>query len=422
MNVDLAKAAPTSASLVASFLFVDLVAFSKKSTADQFAQKRVLTEIIQSGMAVIATRDYMIKDTGDGAWMGFVANPEHALYVALAISAACRPHTRDSALAREDLRIGVNLGAVKQTLDFESRPNFIGDGINVAKRVMDFARPGEITASRSYYDAVASLDASYPDLFSQREAGSDKHGRAHELYSIEPDVRVLEKLRAELAPRSLATPASTGISAAPASVPRTATRWLVTLSVLAAVAAAGVAGLWFVTGARSPATSNATGHPEAKTTQAAPPPAPTASKTGKESDAPTEAPSVKPVAEATPKAMVADEPPTQASPKPMAADLPAASKPPVQATRARTAVDPDFTGESDEPLGPITAIPPGAPATISKSAGRATMPPGARGPGVQFAPEGGLPLPANPSLRSQGADLLKDIPGQARQGPVISIQ
>jgi hypothetical protein len=373
-------------------------------------------------MAVISTRDYMIKDTGDGAWMGFVANPEHALYVALALSAACRPHKRDSALAREDLRIGVNLGAVKQTLDFESRPNFIGDGINVAKRVMDFARPGEITASRSYYDAVASLDASYPDLFAQREAGSDKHGRAHELYSIEPDVGVLEKLRAELAPRVPATSASTDVAAAPASARRSAPRWLVTLSALAAVAAISVVGLWFVTGARSPATTSVPAQSESKMTQAAPPAAPAARKAGKEDDAPSEAPPVKPVAEPTPKAAVADEPPPQAPPKSVAADLPAASKSSVQATRPRGAVDPDFAAESDEPFGPINGMPAGAPATISKSAGRLGVPPGARGPGIPFGPEGGLPLPSDPSLRSHGGDLLKDIPGQARQGPVISIQ
>lgn len=215
-------------------------------------------------------------------------------------------------------------------------------------------------------------------------------------------------------------PESTGISAAPASAPRTATRWGVAISVLAAVATAGVVGLWFVIGARSPEPSRVPAQPESNISQAPPPIAPTASKTGKAGDAPSEAPSVKSIAEPTSKAPVLDQPPTQTASKPVAADLPAPSRSPVQATRART-VDPDFAGESDEPLGPVTAMPPGAPGTITRS-GRATVPPGARGPGIQFAPEGGLPLPADPSLRSHGSDLLKDVPGQARQGPVISIQ
>ena len=56
--------------------------------------------------------------------------------------------------------------------------------MSAAKRIMDFAEPGQITASRAFFDAVASLDSAYAGLFRHVGAPDDKHGRAHELYAI----------------------------------------------------------------------------------------------------------------------------------------------------------------------------------------------------------------------------------------------
>jgi hypothetical protein len=63
---------------------------------------------------------------------------------------------------------------------------------------MDFAEPGQITASRAFFDAVASLDSAYAGLFRHVGAPDDKHGRAHELYAISPSATVLEKLKLDL--------------------------------------------------------------------------------------------------------------------------------------------------------------------------------------------------------------------------------
>jgi len=40
------------------------------------------------------------------------------------------------------IRVGVNLGPVRLVKDINGQPNIIGDGINVAQRVMSFAEPG----------------------------------------------------------------------------------------------------------------------------------------------------------------------------------------------------------------------------------------------------------------------------------------
>src|SRR5436853_1785448 len=191
---------PSSRALVASFLFTDLVGFSIGSAAEQYAAKATLSAILRRNLAALREVDYRIKDTGDGALIAFVSNPEHALYMALAIAQDFGRAAADAGFPSNRLRTGLRLGSGKESIDLEARPKFVGDGINAAKRIMDFAEPGQITASRAFFDAVASLDSAYAGLFRHVGAPDDKHGRAHELYAIAPSAAVLEKLKLDLAP------------------------------------------------------------------------------------------------------------------------------------------------------------------------------------------------------------------------------
>ena len=189
---------PRNRALVASFLFTDLVGYSKGTASEQYAAKATLSEILGRNLAALDKDDYRIKDTGDGALIAFLSNPEHALYMALAIAHDFARAASASGLPSSNVRTGLHIGAVKEAIDLEARPNFVGDGINAAQRIMDFAAPGQITASRAYFEAVSWLDAAYAALFQHLGASNDKHGRPHELYAIAPSDAVLEKLRLEL--------------------------------------------------------------------------------------------------------------------------------------------------------------------------------------------------------------------------------
>jgi class 3 adenylate cyclase len=188
----------TSRTLVASFLFTDLVGYSKGTAAEQYAAKATLSAILRNNLATLQDVDYRIKDTGDGALIAFTSSPEHALYMALAIAEDFGRAAGEGGFPANRLRTGVHLGSVKESTDLEARPNFVGDGINVAKRIMDFAAPGQITASRAFFDAVGCLDSAYAELFRQLGSPDDKHGRAHETYAISSSTTVLEKLKLEL--------------------------------------------------------------------------------------------------------------------------------------------------------------------------------------------------------------------------------
>ena len=77
---------PRNRALVASFLFTDLVGYSKGTAAEQYAAKATLSEVLGKNLAALLEVDYRIKDTGDGALIAFLSSPEHALYMALAIA------------------------------------------------------------------------------------------------------------------------------------------------------------------------------------------------------------------------------------------------------------------------------------------------------------------------------------------------
>jgi hypothetical protein len=90
---------------------------------------------------------------------------------------------RDSAGALA-VRLGVNLGPVRLVKDLNGQMNIIGDGINVAQRVMSFARPGQLLVSRSFYEVVSCLSRDYANLFHHEGARTDKHVREHDVYSV----------------------------------------------------------------------------------------------------------------------------------------------------------------------------------------------------------------------------------------------
>jgi class 3 adenylate cyclase len=170
---------------VCSVLFIDIVGYSRKTVAEQMVMKRECNELIANALGSVADWDRVILDTGDGAAVTFLGAPENALFVAL--------RARDAAglLA---IRLGVNLGPVRLVNDLNGQENVVGDGINVAQRVMSFCQPGQLLVSRSFYEVACRLATDYVNLFTLQGEHLDKHERAHEVYTIAEDARAQLKL------------------------------------------------------------------------------------------------------------------------------------------------------------------------------------------------------------------------------------
>jgi class 3 adenylate cyclase len=167
--------------LVCSVLFIDIVAYSKKAVAEQYDIKRQFNGMVAGALAVLKRHDRVIVDTGDGAAIVFLGDPEDALVVGVAM----REHA-----GKMPMRMGINLGPVKLISDLNDQVNVIGDGINVAQRVMSFAEPGQLLVSASYHDVVSRHSVEYANLFVREGRRQDKHVREHEVYSVSEAIRI----------------------------------------------------------------------------------------------------------------------------------------------------------------------------------------------------------------------------------------
>src|SRR6266852_1348934 len=161
--------------LVCSVLFLDIAEYSKKPVSEQLQLKQEFNRVLTKALEQVPARDRIILDTGDGAAVTFMGDPEDALFASMAV--------RDDAGALA-VRLGVNLGPVRLVKDLNAQMNIIGDGINVAQRVMSFARPGQLLVSRSFFEVVSRLSKDYEQLFHYEGARTDKHVREHEVYAI----------------------------------------------------------------------------------------------------------------------------------------------------------------------------------------------------------------------------------------------
>ena len=162
---------------IATVVFIDIVGYSERLVTQQVELKTRLNGLVADVLQNVAASDRMMLDTGDGAAICFLGDPEDALFAASNLRASTVAIGPELAL-----RIGINLGPLRVVKDVNGQPNMLGDGINVAQRVMSFAEPNQILVSRSYYEIVSRLSQEYTRLFQYVGVHRDKHVREHEVY------------------------------------------------------------------------------------------------------------------------------------------------------------------------------------------------------------------------------------------------
>lgn len=203
---------------IGSVVFVDIVGYSKQTVSEQISIKDRFTRLLSEVLTDIPPEQRLILDTGDGAALSFLGDPEDALFVSMNMRDIVAKAAADAGESRLDaegsdlttanrlpLRIGINLGPVKLVRDINGHPNIVGDGINVAQRIMTFARPGQIVVSRSFFDVVSVISEEYAKLFKYEGSRTDKHVREHEIYVVGESVEAFEKARAGTVDRAAAT-------------------------------------------------------------------------------------------------------------------------------------------------------------------------------------------------------------------------
>ncbi len=168
---------------ICSIVFLDIIDYSKKSVSEQIDIKNQFNLLINHSLKDVEPEDRIILDTGDGAAIAHLGSPEDALFVSLSIRDEILKSNIMSAMPLY-VRFGINLGPVRLVTDINGQPNIIGDGINVAQRIMSFAKPNQIVVSRSYYDVTSRLTQEISQMFDYSGIKHDKHVREHEIYAV----------------------------------------------------------------------------------------------------------------------------------------------------------------------------------------------------------------------------------------------
>ena len=170
---------------ICSIVFLDIIEYSKKRDSEQIEVKNQFNALINHALKGVAESDRIILDTGDGAAIACQGSPEDALFISLTIRDEILKSNTESATPLF-VRFGINLGPVRVVKDINNRPNIVGDGINVAQRIMSFAKPNQILVSRSYYEVTSRLTQETSQMFDYSGIKHDKHVREHEVYSVRP--------------------------------------------------------------------------------------------------------------------------------------------------------------------------------------------------------------------------------------------
>lgn len=164
-----------------SVVFLDIAGYTEKPVEQQIEMKEHLQKLVASAVSNIAETERIMVDTGDGAALCFLGDPEEALFVALNLRDLLREQKN---ITPFKIRIGINLGPVKVVKSISGQLNPLGDGINNAQRVMSFAEPNQILVSRSFYDVIACLSEEYAKLFQYLGMRKDKHVKQHPVYEV----------------------------------------------------------------------------------------------------------------------------------------------------------------------------------------------------------------------------------------------
>lgn len=154
-----------------AILMVDIVRFSLRTGDAQATAIRIL--ILMLGLAIPRAHNdesgRIWSPAGDGGALTFWRSIRAAFDTAFELTRLVNLYNRGEFVDKSgekwlepdepfQLRIGLHLGPVIKAKDFDDRDNIWGSGINMASRVLNLAKPGQILASRAFRESIDSID------------------------------------------------------------------------------------------------------------------------------------------------------------------------------------------------------------------------------------------------------------------------
>ena len=163
---------------------IEIVDFSKKNDAEQINSKYSLNQLVNVALKEYARYDRILLDKGDGVVMAYLAAPEDMLAIMVDIRQRIIDHNAQG-LVPVFVRMGIHLGAVRVVHDVNEQPNFIGEGLNEAQRIMHLAQENGIVVSPAYYAVTLPLPSEIASLYAYSGFKKDAKATEYQAYALD---------------------------------------------------------------------------------------------------------------------------------------------------------------------------------------------------------------------------------------------
>lgn len=184
------------------YVFLDVVAYSKKTTEAQFNCIKSLNRIVKDTINRyhVDPKNVLYVPTGDGMCIALMNRGKtyltYDIHIKIAKEILRRINVYDSRVKsnwkRFRIRIGIHELQDAIINDINNRENVAGAGINNARRIMDFADANQVLVSSTVYENLHP-HKEYLHSFSDEYTKETKHGALLRMYQlIEPNANGLD--------------------------------------------------------------------------------------------------------------------------------------------------------------------------------------------------------------------------------------
>ena len=167
---------------LAAILSCDMKSYSRLMEIDQFQGHEVNLNCLDQMIDKVQEFDGQSVKTGGDSVLAEFASALAAVECAVSIQSALRKWNKESSSKEIILvRAGVNIGEI-----IEEQGEIYGDGVNLAVRLQNFARPGGVCISSSVYEAIrSSTDLDFRDMGKHRLKNLNRPVQIYELRLFE---------------------------------------------------------------------------------------------------------------------------------------------------------------------------------------------------------------------------------------------
>jgi hypothetical protein len=200
---------PTPNPILTTYVFLDVVNFSRRDVGTQAHIVSELTAIVRAALAErqdIPDDKKILLPTGDGICISLQANEQMKFDapLQLALHIIRQLHARSPELPEIDLRIGIDANNDIEVIDINGARNMAGAGINTAQRVMGLADRNQIIVSETVYNLLKH-HSDYPPTSFKEFQTTVKHDEPITVYQYVENRYEAEGLNIE-PPSSMRTP------------------------------------------------------------------------------------------------------------------------------------------------------------------------------------------------------------------------